>query len=108
MKNIKKRTFFIFVAYIWTKTLLGLTFHPFTSIRSVVRRPILLPVIFTPFLGILVLLISGRIAALLVTVYGFKRELIALFLSTTLLSIVFWQMLLLYLLGSFLIALRKK
>src|ERR1039457_4777287 len=108
MKLIKKRTFFIFVAYVWTKTLLGLTFHPFTSIRSVVRRPILLPVIFTPFLGIIILLILGRIASLLISVYGFKREVLAIFLSTTLLSIIFWQLLLLYLLGSFLIALRKK
>ena len=105
---MKKRTFLIFIAYIWTKTLLGLTFHPFTSMRTVIRRPILLPVIFSPFIGVIILLILGRIASLLIFIHGFKRELIALFLSTTLISILFWQILLLYLLGSYLIALRKR
>ena len=101
---MKKRTFFIYVAYIWTKILLGLTFHPYRSVRETIRRPILLPVIFTPFIGILILFIAGKIGALLITIYGLKREIIALFLSTTLISIIFWQLLLLYLLGSFLVA----
>lgn len=101
---MKKKTFFIFVAYVWTKTLLGLTFHPFMSVREVTRKPILFPVIFSPVIGLFILFVFGRIAALLITFYGLKRELIAIFLSTTLLSILFWQGLLLYLLGSFLVA----
>jgi hypothetical protein len=105
---MKKRTFLIFAAYIWTKTLLGLTFHPFKSTKGVIRRPILLPVIFSPLIGLTILFIVGRIAALFVSPQGIKREIIVLFLSTTLLSILFWQLLLLYLLGSFFIALRKK
>lgn len=104
---MKKHTFFVFVAYIWTKTLIGLTFHPFKSIRGVVRRPILLPVIFSPVMGLAVLFVVGRIAALFLSPHGLKREIIVIFLSTTLLSILFWQLLLFYLLGSFLIALRK-
>lgn len=104
---MKKRTLLIYIAYIWTKTLLGLTFHPFLSTRSVARRPILIPVTFTPFIGIIILLVLGRIGSLLLEVYGLKRELIAIFLSTTLLSILFWQVLLLYLLASYFIALRK-
>lgn len=106
---MKKRTFFFFIAYIWTKTLLGLTFTPFKSIREVVRKPVLLPVIFTPFLGLLILFFAGRLAALLITLYGFKREVLAVFLSTTLLSLLFWQLLLIYLLISFFFAfLRNK
>jgi hypothetical protein len=104
---MKKHTFLVFVAYIWSKTLVGLTFHPFKSIKGVIRRPILLPVIFSPVMGLTVLFIVGRIAALFLSPHGLKREIVVIFLSTTLLSILFWQMLLLYLLGSFLIALHK-
>lgn len=105
---MRKRTFLIYAAYIWTKTLLGLTFHPYHSVRETIRRPILLPVIFTPFIGILILFIAGKFGSLLITVYDLKRELIALFLSTTLISIIFWQLLLLYLLMSFLVASWRK
>src|ERR1035437_5290451 len=105
---MKKNVFFIFVAYVWTKTLLGLTLHPFSTVREVTRRPILLPVIFSPLIGLLTLFILGRIAALLITTYGLSREIIALALSTALIGIVFWQLLLIYLLLSFLIALWRK
>jgi hypothetical protein len=105
---MKKNIFVIFVAYVWTKTLLGLTFHPFSTIREVTRRPVLLPVIFSPIIGLLTLFVLGRIAALLITTYGLSREFIALALSTALISIVFWQLLLIYLLGSFLAAFWKK
>jgi hypothetical protein len=105
---MKKNVFLIFVAYIWTKTLLGLTFHPFSTVREVTRRPVLLPVIFSPLIGLFTLFVLGRIAALLITVYGLSRELIALALSAALISIVFWQILLIYLLVSFLVALWRK
>ncbi len=105
---MKKRTFLIFIAYIWTKTLLGLTFHPFSTIREVTRRPVLLPVIFSPFIGLFVFFILGRVGAFLINVYGLRREFISIILSTALISILFWQALLLYLLISFLFALWKK
>ncbi|MBI4096176.1 MAG: hypothetical protein HY425_00475 [Candidatus Levybacteria bacterium] len=105
---MKKRTFLIFIAYIWTKTLLGLTFHPFSTIREVTRRPVLLPVIFSPFIGLFVFFILGRVGAFLINVYGLRREFISIILSTALISIIFWQALLLYLLISFLLALWKK
>jgi hypothetical protein len=105
---MKKQTFLVFIAYIWTKTLLGLTFYPFKYTKGVVRRPILIPVIFSPIIGLTILFIIGRVVAFLVTPQGLKREIIVIFLSTTLLSILFWQALLIYLLGSFLIALKKK
>lgn len=105
---MKKHTFLVFIAYIWTKTLLGLTFTPFKSVKGVVRRPILLPVLFSPVIGLTILFVAGRLAALFVSPQGFKRDLVVFFLSTTLLSIIFWQALLIYLLINFLIALKKK
>ena len=105
---MRKKTFLIFSTYIWTKTLLGLTFHPFMTIRQVTRRPILLPVIFSPIIGLTTLFVFGRIGAFLLDFYGLRREVIAIFLSTTLISILLWQVLLIYLLMSFLIGLLKK
>lgn len=105
---MKKSTFLIFSAYIWTKTLLGLTFHPFMTIRQVTRRPILFPVIFSPLIGLTVFFVFGRIGAFLLDFYGLRREVIAIFLSATLISILLWQALLIYLLMSFLIGLWEK
>ena len=102
-----KRTWVVFAGYVWSKTLLGLTFHPFTSVRKVVRRPLLLPALFTPAIGLLMLFAAGRLGSVLVDIYGLKRELIAFLLSTVFLSIVLWQLLLIYLLVSFVIAIRK-
>ena len=101
---MKKRTFFIYCAYVWTKTLAGLTFSPYMSVRQTVKHPVLLPVIFSPLIGIAVLLIAGKIGSLLIKVYGRERELIGLFLSATLISILLWQLLLLYLLVSFILS----
>jgi hypothetical protein len=105
---MRKRTFLIFVAYIWTKTLSGLTFHPFMTIKQVARRPVLLPVIFSPIIGLATLFVFGRIGAFLVTFYGLSRTAISIFLSTVLLSILFWQTLLIYLLINLIIAKWKK
>ena len=105
---MKKSTFLIFIAYIWTKTLLGLTFNPFATVNQVTRRPVLLPVIFSPFIGLFILFILGRIGSFLINIYALKRELIAMFLGTALISILLWQALLIYLLISFLLALWRK
>lgn len=105
---MKKSIFLIFIAYIWTKTLLGLTFHPFMTIRQVTRRPVLVPVIFSPIIGLIAFFVFGRVGAFLLDFYGLRREAIAIFLSTVLISIILWQALLIYLLMSFLIGLWKK
>ena len=104
---MKKSTFLIFSAYIWTKTILGLTFNPFSTVKQVTRRPVLLPIIFSPFVGLILFFIVGRIGSFLISVYGLKRELIAIILSSALISILLWQALLLYLLISLFIAYRK-
>ena len=105
---MKKRVLVIYASYLWTKTLLGLTFHPYQSIRETIRRPVLLPVIFSPLIAIALLFIAAKIGSLLIVIYGTKREAVAIFLSTTLISIIFWQLLLLYFLISFIVALRRK
>lgn len=102
-----KRTWVVFAGYVWSKMLLGITFHPFTSVRKMVRRPLLIPALFTPAMGLLLLFAAGRLGSYLIDVYGLKRELIAFFLSTILLSIVLWQVLLIYLLLSFVFALKR-
>ncbi len=104
---MRKRTLFAFTTYIWTKTLLGLTFTPFVSVREVIRRPVLFPVIFSPFLGIILLLIFGRIAALFIATEGMERIVIAMILSSAVISIFLWQILLVYLLLTYLFALWK-
>ncbi|HSA83761.1 MAG TPA: hypothetical protein VLF20_02655 [Patescibacteria group bacterium] len=105
---MKTKIFFVYTSYIWTKTLLGLTFSPYKSVQETIKRPILLPVIFSPMIAVLILLISAKIGSLLISVYGLQREAVGLFLSTTLISIIFWQLLLIYLLISFLVAKKTK
>ena len=105
---MKKHTFLLYSTYVWTKALLGLTFHPYLSVKETLRHPILTPVIFSPFIGILILFFAGKIGSQLIVVYDLQRELIALFLSATLISILLWQLLLLYLFLSFFIASLRK
>ena len=78
------------------------------TIKQVTRRPILLPVIFSPIIGLAVFFVFGRIGSFLINIYGLKREVIALFLSTAFISILLWQALLIYLLISFLFALWRR
>ncbi len=105
---MKKRVFLIYASYIWTKMLLGLTFHPYKSIKETVRRPVLIPVIFSPMIAVVLLFLTAKIGSLLIVVYGMQREAVALFLSTTFISILFWQVLLVYFFVSFLIAVKRR
>jgi hypothetical protein len=101
---MKKSTLLIYIGYYWTKTLLGIAVRPYLSVKETMRRPILLPVIFAPIAGLIFLFIASKIGSLFIFIDGNLRGVVALFLSTTLLTIVMWQLLLLYLLVSFLIA----
>ena len=105
---MKKRVVLIYASYVWTKMLLGLTFHPYKSVKETVRRPVLLPVIFSPIIAIIILFAAAKLGSLLIVVYGMKREAVAIFLSTTFISILFWQVLLLYFVVSFVFATRSK
>ncbi len=105
---MKKRVLVIYASYLWTRMLIGLTFHPYHSIRETLRRPVLLPVIFSPLIALALLFIAAKLGSLMISVYGIQREAVAIFLGTTLISIIFWQALLLYFLISFFVALRKR
>jgi hypothetical protein len=104
---MKKRIFFAYTSYLWTKTLLGLTFYPYKSVRETIQRPLLIPVIFSPLIALALLFLAAKISSMLILVYGIQREAVAIFLSATLISIIFWQALLLYLLITFLVVSRK-
>jgi len=105
---MKKPIFAIFVAYVWSKTLLGLTITPYKSVREMTRNKVLVPVVFSPVYGLIVLFVVGRIAAFILHPGGFYRTFLALSLSTALISILLWQLLLLYLLLSFYFGLKKR
>ncbi|HSX08810.1 MAG TPA: hypothetical protein VLF93_01530 [Candidatus Saccharimonadales bacterium] len=105
---MKKRVILVYASYLWTKMLIGLTFHPYRSIRETFRRPVLLPVIFSPLIAVALLFLTAKIGSLLIIIYGRERDAVAIFLSTTLISIIFWQALLLYFLISFFVAKRRK
>lgn len=104
---MKKPIFAIFVAYIWTKTLLGLVITPYKSVREMTRHKVLVPVLFSPLIGLAILFILGRMGSFVFEVHGFKRTFLALSLSTGLIAILLWQLLLLYLLLSFYLGLKK-
>lgn len=105
---MKKSVLVVYASYLWTRMIIGLTFHPYRSIKETLRRPVLLPVIFSPLIAIAMLFIAAKIGSLLLVVYGTKREIVAIFLSTTLISIIFWQALLIYFLISFFVVMKKK
>lgn len=106
-KSRKKSTLFIFIAYVWTKTLLGLAIRPYKSVREINRRKVLTPVLLSPIIGLVVLFVLGRMATYVLELGSFGREVMAIVLSTGLISILLWQILLLYLFFSFRQALRK-
>lgn len=86
----------------------GLIFHPYKTVREIVRKPVFIPVVASPVLAIGVLFILGRIGTLLVDVYGAKRDIMALVLGTSLFSLLFWQLFIVYLLVSLISAKRSE
>lgn len=105
---MKKSTLVVFATYILTKTLLGLVIHPYKSVRQVTRHKVLVPVVFSPLYALLGLFVVGRIGSYIFEVHDpLKRIIIAQILGAGLLSILLWQLLLLYLLISFLLAFRR-
>ena len=97
----------MFIAYVWTKTLLGLAITPYKSVRELTRHRVLLPVLFSPLYGLAILFVVGRIGSYLFEVGGITRSSLAFILSSAFISILMWQGLLIYLLLSFYVALRK-
>lgn len=103
----KQPILLLFIAYVWTKTLLGLAITPYKSVRELTRHRVLLPVLFSPLYGLAILFVVGRIGSYVFEVDGLIRSSMAFILSSALISILLWQGLLIYLLLSFYFALRK-
>ena len=89
-------------AYVWATTLAGLAIHPYKSVRRMVLdKPILLPVILSPVMGLVALFVVGRAGSSIVELTGWWREGVALILGGTLIGLLLWQGLLLFLVFRF-------
>lgn len=86
------------VAYVWSVTLAGLAIHPYQSVRRMVLdKPILLPVVLSPVLGLLSLFFVGRVGSFVFTLGSLGREIMAMVLGSTLIGLLMWQGLLMML-----------
>lgn len=86
----------MWIVYVWMKTMAGLAIHPYKSIRRMVFTDrILLPVVVSPMLGLVLLLVVGRVGSRVITLSGLWREGMATLLGSTLIGLVMWQLLLL-------------
>lgn len=92
----------VWIGYVWTVTLAGLAIHPYQSVkRMVMDKPILLPVVLSPVLGLIGLFFVGRVGSFVFTLGLLGREMMALVLGSTLIGLLLWQGLLLFLVVRF-------
>ncbi len=96
------KSFLVWTSYVWSVTLAGLAIHPYQSVRRMVLdKPILLPVLSSPLLGLLALFVTGRVGSYVFTLGTLGREIMALGLGSTLIGLLLWQGLLLALVVRF-------
>lgn len=92
----------VWIAYVWSTTLAGLAIHPYQSVRRMVlNKPILLPVVMSPLMGLVGLFVIGRVGSFVFTLGTIGREMVALVLGSTLIGLLLWQGLLLFLVARF-------
>lgn len=90
------------MAYVWSVTLAGLAIHPYQSVkRMVLNKPVLLPVVLSPVVGLIMLFVGGRVGSYVFTLGILGREIMALVLGSTLIGLLLWQGLLLFLVVRF-------
>ncbi|EKD80277.1 MAG: hypothetical protein ACD_40C00156G0011, partial [uncultured bacterium] len=54
------KTWVVWIGYVWSVTLAGLAIHPYQSVRRMVLdKPILLPVVLSPVIGLVGLFVVG-------------------------------------------------
>lgn len=96
------KTMIMWMTYVWSVTLAGLAIHPYKSVRRMVLdKPILLPVVLSPILGLLGLFLLGRVGSYVWTIGTMGRELMAAVLGSTLIGLLLWQGLLIVLVARF-------
>ncbi len=101
-QKISKSALWLWMSYVWGTTLAGLAVHPYQSTRRMVlNKPILLPVVLSPVLGLIGLAVVGRVGSYIFTFVGWSREIMALILGSTLIGLLLWQGLLLALVYRF-------
>ncbi|HEX7042194.1 MAG TPA: hypothetical protein VF189_03000 [Patescibacteria group bacterium] len=105
---MRKSTFFIYSIAVWLKTFYGVTFHPYKTLWEIRRRPILSPMIASPFFTLFCIILLGKIGSVLILVYGAERMLIAIILGGAILSIFLWQILVFYFLLMFFLASKSQ
>lgn len=92
----------VWIGYVWSVTLAGLAVHPYKSVRRMVLdKPILLPVALSPIIGLVGLLVLGRVGSYVFTLGMIGRELMSLVLGSTLIGLLLWQGLLIFLVVRF-------
>lgn len=92
----------VWMAYVWSVTLAGLAIHPYQSVkRMVLNKPVLLPVVLSPVVGLIILFVGGRVGSYVFTLGILGREIMALVLGSTLIGLLLWQGLLLFLVVRF-------
>jgi len=88
----------IWITYVWSVTLAGLAIHPYQSVkRMVLNKPVLLPVTLSPLIGLVGLFVVGRVGSFVFTLGYLGREITALVLGSTLIGLLLWQGLLIFL-----------
>lgn len=99
--------FLVWVMYQALRLILGLVVHPYRTVREIMRGRWFVPLVLLPS-GILVwFFVSGRIAAWIVDVPAYSRDAFGILFATFILSLGFWQALLMYLAVRFWVGLRR-
>lgn len=96
------RGFVLWVSYVWLKTWAGLALHPYKSVKGMVYKDnVLLPVTVSPSLALLVFFVVGRFGSFMFELTGWRREVMAAALGTTLIGMFLWQGLIMVLVWRF-------
>ncbi len=96
------KTLVAYISYVWMTTLAGLAIHPYKSVKKMVLSDrILLPVVMSPVMGLVGLLVVGRMGSYVINLFGVWREMVAMMLGVSLIGLLMWQMLLLALVVRF-------
>ena len=84
----------VWIGYVWAKTVAGLAIHPYRSVRRMVlerEERVLLPVLLSPAMFLVGLMVVGRIGSYALEIEGMMREVVAGVLGVSLIGLLLWQ-----------------
>ncbi len=84
----------VWMGYVWMKTLAGLAIHPYRSVKRMVLdegERVLLPVVLSPLVFLVGLMVVGRFGSRLFELEGMMREVVAGVLGVSLIGLGLWQ-----------------